>query len=312
MASPASSDVVLEFPLVVRVYKDGRLERLQGTDTVPPSPLDFKTNVQSKDVVVSPQIPLSARLYLPHNPIPHKLPLLIYFHGGGFCIESAASPLYHNYLNALAAKSKAVVVSVDYRLVPEHPLPCAYDDSWASLQWVASHANRSGPEPWLNDYADFGRVFLAGDSAGGNIAHRMAVQVGCERPDGIRIRGIVLVHPYFLGMEAAGDEDGRRAKAGELWRFVCPGTSGSDDPRINPATDGDVGRMGGEKVLVCVAEKDFLREVGRYYAEVVGRSGWRGTVEVAEEEGEDHVFHLFKPESEKAAKMMNLLASFMN
>ncbi|XP_057963943.1 probable carboxylesterase 12 [Malania oleifera] len=311
MASPASSDVVLDVPPFLRMYKDGRVERFMGTATVPPSPLDPKTNVQSKDVVVSSQIPLSARLYLPQNPIPHKLPLLIYFHGGGFCIESASSPIYQNHLNALAAKSNAVVLSVDYRLAPEHPLPCAYDDAWASLQWVASHANRAGPEPWLNDYADFGRVFLAGDSAGANIAHRIAVRVGCEKLDGIKIHGIVLAHPYFLGT-GPPREDGRGAVAENLWRFVCPGTSGSDDPWINPARDEEVKKMAGEKVLVCVAEKDFLSEIGRQYAEVVRRSGWGGRVEVSEAEGEDHVFHLLNPECEKAAVMMNLLDSFMN
>ncbi|KAK9138033.1 hypothetical protein Sjap_008627 [Stephania japonica] len=57
-----------------------------------------------------------------------------------------------------------VAVSVDYRLAPEHPLPIAYHDSWAALQWARSHSTGRGPgpEPWLNDHVDFDRVNLAG------------------------------------------------------------------------------------------------------------------------------------------------------
>ncbi|RLN12591.1 putative carboxylesterase 7 [Panicum miliaceum] len=68
------------------------------------------------------------------------------------------------------AAAGAVAVSVNYRLAPEHPLPAAYDDAWAALQWTVSSC-LSGPEPWLADHGDAKRIFLAGDSAGGNIAH---------------------------------------------------------------------------------------------------------------------------------------------
>ncbi|CAI0447099.1 unnamed protein product [Linum tenue] len=137
-----------------------------GTDVTPAS-LDAKTKVRSKDVVFSPDHNLVSRLYVPDGVKPNqKLPVIVYYHGGGFCIETPFTLKYHEYVNTLSAQANAIAVSVDYRLAPEHPLPVGYDDSWAALQWIASHAGGSGPEEWLNSHADFGRVILAGDSAG--------------------------------------------------------------------------------------------------------------------------------------------------
>ncbi|GAY60156.1 hypothetical protein CUMW_199820 [Citrus unshiu] len=172
----ASSEVAHDFSPLIKVHKDGKVERLRGTDIVPPS-LDPKTNVDSKDVVYSPENNLSARLYLPKNTNQNqKLPLLVYFHGGGFCIETAFSPTYHNYLNDLVSEANIIAVSVDYRRAPEHPLPIAYEDSWDAVKWLASHVDGNVPKDWLNRNADFERVFYSGNSAGANIAHHMAIR----------------------------------------------------------------------------------------------------------------------------------------
>ena len=80
----------------------------------------------------------------------------------------------------LASEANVVVISVDYRLAPEHALPGAYEDSWAAMQWISAHSNGQGPEPWLNQYADFRRIFMAGESAGVNIAHYVAVQASVK------------------------------------------------------------------------------------------------------------------------------------
>lgn len=142
MASSMDLDQIeFDFPPFARVYKGGRLERLLGTTTVPPSDEDPETGVASKDVVISPETNVSARLYLPKLVDPsRKLPILVYYHGGGFCVETPYSPTYHLFLNRLVAQANLVAVSVDYRRIPEHPLPAAYDDSWAALQWVVAHA----------------------------------------------------------------------------------------------------------------------------------------------------------------------------
>ena len=63
-------------------------------------------------------------------------------------------------------------------LAPEHPISTAYEDSWAALRWVASHRENGGLEAWLNDHADFKRVFLGGESASANIVHNLAMVAG--------------------------------------------------------------------------------------------------------------------------------------
>lgn len=304
-----------DFPPLIRVYKDGRVERLLGNETVPPS-VDPKTGVKSKDVSIAAGV--SARLYLPRlSPSGgRKLPLLIYFHGGGFCIESAFSPVYHNYLNSLVAEANVVAVSVDYRLAPEHPVPAAYDDSWTAVKWVAGGG---GGEPWLSDHADLRRTFLAGDSAGANIAHHVAMRFGREpEPVGeMGLEGIVLVNPYFWGEEPVGAEaaadPARREHAARLWRFVCPESAdGCDDPRMNPAKEGEeLRRLGGRRVLVTVAEKDLLRDRGFHYTAALEKSGWGGSAELVDVEEEEHVFHLFKP-GERAAALLKRVAAFLN
>ena len=167
----AANEVVREFPGLLRVYKDGRVERLLGTETTPPG-TDPGTAVQSKDVTINAETGAGVRLYLPPTAAAQKLPLLIYIHGGAFCVCTPYNPAYHHHLNALSAAANVVVASVHYRLAPEHPLPAAYDDAWEVLQWVAA----SDPEPWLNCHADLSTVFLAGDSAGANIAHNTAMR----------------------------------------------------------------------------------------------------------------------------------------
>lgn len=169
------ADVMTDY---VRIHEDGSVERFPLT-LVPPS-MDPANPVLSKDITISHEPDVSGRLYLPNNPPPSssKLPVLIYIHGGGFFMESTKSTLYHSYLTNLAAEARAVIVSVEYRLAPESPLPGPYDDSWAAIEWVGSHSNGLGPEEWLNDHADLARVFVAGDSAGGNAAHHMGLRVG--------------------------------------------------------------------------------------------------------------------------------------
>ena len=66
------------------------------------------------------------------------MPILVYFHGCAFIVESAFSFDHHRYLNDLVSQGPIVAVLVEYRLAPEHSLPIAYEDSWAAFRWVAS------------------------------------------------------------------------------------------------------------------------------------------------------------------------------
>ncbi|XP_062021987.1 2-hydroxyisoflavanone dehydratase-like [Rosa rugosa] len=296
-----TDDVAHQFFPFFKVYKDGRVERFMPSEKHPPCD-DPSSSVRSKDVVISSEPVVSARVFMPripNNP-EKKLPLVVYIHGGGFSIASAFHSGYHKYVSSLVAKANVIAVSVDYRLAPEHPIPACYDDSWAVLKWVASHANGDGPDPWLNCHADLGRVFFAGDSAGANISHNMTSRVGSTGLPGVRIVGVALVHPYF-----GGTEDDK------MWLYMCPENGGLDDPRLKPAVE-DLRKLDCERVLVFVAGKDHLRERGTCYVEALKGSGWKGTVEIVEHEEERHVFHLMKPESEKAVDLMNRLVSFIN
>ncbi|KAI3938133.1 hypothetical protein MKW98_018689 [Papaver atlanticum] len=325
-----NSGLAYELLPYLKVYKNGRVERLSHyrDEFVPPSIFrDLKMSVSSKDVVIVPQTGLSARLYLPksitHTEEPQqkkKLPLLVYFHGGAFCTYSAFNPRYHDYLNSLVAEANVVAVSVEYRRAPENPLPVAYEDSWAALKWVLSHSlsDQQGHEIWLSDHVDFNQIILGGDSSGANIAHNMAIRAGItpEQIFDLKLWGVVLVHPHFWGTEPIGVEKldmDLKQRVDKLWLTVCPTTTtGNDDPLINPATDPNLSRLGCNKVLVCVAEKDLLRDRGWFYYETLKKSGWEGVVEIMESKGEGHVFHLHNPSSENALNMMKFLVSFMH
>ncbi|XP_042067539.1 2-hydroxyisoflavanone dehydratase-like [Salvia splendens] len=306
--SQSQSDPILYdiYPFI-RVYKNGTIQRFIGQDFSPPS-TDPATGVQSKDIHFSH---LSARLYLPKNPA-GKLPLLIYFHGGGFFTESAFSPTYHHHLTSLVAAAKIAAVSVNYRLAPEHPLPAAYNDAWLALQWTFSRS-----DPWIKNHADLGKIYLGGDSAGANIAHRMSIRVGSDNlGPGINLRGMFLNCPFFLGKKEIGNESGdayAEEQMRKLWVYAYPGSeAGLDNPLVNPGMDPGLGRLGCGRVLVYVAGKDVLRFRGRYYAAALRRSGWKGEVKVVEVEGESHVFNLINPNTAKAAAMVRVLASFLN
>ncbi|KAK4768887.1 hypothetical protein SAY86_027037 [Trapa natans] len=304
------SEILHDLSPMARIYKDGRVERLLGTAMAPAS-LDEKTGVNSKDVVILPETGLSARLYIPDSSASRKkVPLLVYIHGGGFMTESSQSPSYHTYLNMIVSEAGVVAVSVEYRRVPEHPLPAAHDDCWEALGWVASHSGGCGADEWLNLYADLDRVFLAGDSAGGNIVHSMGMRYGAEKVDGIGLRGMILVHPFFLGSETRDPESS--ARMATFWKIAYPSCVDlEDDPLLNPGKDAKLSALGCSRVLVCVAEKDRLRDRGWRYGELLRKSGWGGEVEVMESKGEGHVFHLFDPACDNAMDMKKRVVAFL-
>ncbi|XP_074555603.1 putative carboxylesterase 2 [Curcuma longa] len=303
------SELVFDFPPFLRLYKSGRVHRLIGTDYVPAG-VDPATGVASKDVLIDPRTGLSARLYVCCPSASTRRPILFYLHGGAFVAESAFSPTYHAFLNNVVARADVVAVSVEYRRAPEDPLPAAYDDAFAALRWVASGG---GGEAWLAERGDFDRVFLAGDSAGANIAHNILVRTLAE-PLEIKIAGLALIHTYFWGKEAVGAEPTDRAFREWLettWGFVCGWSSGIEDPRVDPFRDEAALRaLPCRRVLVSVTEKDLFRERGKAYYERLRASGWEGEAELVETEGEEHVYFLSNPNCEKASAEMARLVAF--
>ncbi|KAL6655456.1 hypothetical protein ACP70R_006282 [Stipagrostis hirtigluma subsp. patula] len=302
-----------------RLYSDGHVERTGGMDTVPAG-FDADTGVTSKDVVVNAATGVTARLYVPTIEAASsaensaaKLPILVFFHGGYFIVGSPGQPTYHRYVNSLVAGARVVAVSVGYRLAPEHMLPAAYDDAWAALNWVVS-----GADPWLSDHGDLGRVFLAGASAGANIAHNMAIAAGVTGSTAAgppRIERVILLHPSFAGEQKLEEESEAFWQANnERWAIIFPSARGGlDDPRINPTAAGapSLAKLVGERLLVCTASEDPRAPRGRAYCAAVRASGWRGDTEWFESEGVGHCFFVSNPGSPKAAKLMDRVLAFL-
>ncbi|XP_057787450.1 probable carboxylesterase 2 [Salvia miltiorrhiza] len=301
MAS-ATKEIAIEMPPYFRLFTDGTIERLPPPINTPPSD-DPDAAVRSKDVIIDPDTGVSVRIFAPrHRAPPQKLPLVVYIHGGAFCMGAASSPPFHNFISKLVEKGNLIAVSVDYRLAPENPLPIPFDDSWTAFQWIAGHADGGGADPWLNEYADFRRVFIGGESAGATIANDVAIRAGVRRFGGVEILGIFLVHPFFGNKHVD-----------KVYKILCPTSSGrDDDPRLNPAVDSRIREMPGRRVIFFVAEKDFLRDRGRAYYEGLKKSEWSGEVEIMESEGEGHCFHLFSPNTDKAAAITDRLLAFFN
>lgn len=116
--------------------------------------------------ITGPASSIGLRIYWPPSDSDHDTdpPVVVYFHGGGFVMGDLDT--HDGSCRQHAVGTGAVVVSVDYRLAPEHPYPAAIEDAWAATSWVAEHGSELG--------ADSGRIAVAGDSAGGTIAAVMA------------------------------------------------------------------------------------------------------------------------------------------
>lgn len=130
------------------------------------------------------------------------LPVVVYFHGGGFVLLSAASRLYDSFCRRLCRELRAVIVSVNYRLAPQHRCPTAYDDGVTALRYLDTNALPADVAPF-----NISSCFVAGDSAGGNIAHQVAQRWAITQPlNNLRLAGVVLIQPLFGGEERTGSE----------------------------------------------------------------------------------------------------------
>ncbi|KAL2466494.1 putative carboxylesterase [Abeliophyllum distichum] len=144
--------------------------------------MDFSIKVQDdgsatwKDCLFDKKHNLYLYLYKPLSASNAKLPILYFFHGGGFCLDS-------HCCHCLSSALPTVVISPDYRLAPEHRLLAAMDNALSAIKWLQIQALSNNPDPWLSDGVDVDWVFTVGDFSGGNLAHHLAVKLGPRSPE---------------------------------------------------------------------------------------------------------------------------------
>ena len=213
-----------------------------------------------------PAGPLRYRLYTPAGSAAGTLPAIVYFHGGGFVIGNLDTQ--DGMCRLLANASGCRLVSVDYRLAPEHMFPAGIEDGIAAVNWVVREAARLDIDP--------ARIAVAGDSAGGNLA--AVVCQSAKETGGPKIALQVLFCPPT---DALRDTESSRAFAegylleaeGMRWfgKQTYPPNADPRDPRISPLHAGDLSGL--PPAHIHTAAFDPLRDEGKAYADRLRRSG---------------------------------------
>ena len=209
------------------------------------------------------------RLYAPSAEV---LPVLVYFHGGGFTVGSIAT--HDGLCRRLSHLAHCAVLSVDYRLAPEHKFPCAHNDAWDAVQWVAQQGAPVG--------VDASRIAVGGDSAGGTLAAACAIQA---RDEGLLLALQLLIYPGCASQQTAPSHQKfahgfvleaehidyffshyvRSAQDREDWRFA---------PLDGLRADGQEADLGSlAPVWMGLAECDPLVDEGVQYADRLRMAG---------------------------------------
>lgn len=201
---------------------------------------------------------LLARIYVPKGDGP--FPVLVYFHGGGWVIASL--DVYEPSCRAISQRASAIVVSVAYRLAPEFKFPAAVNDAYASLQWVMANAEVLG--------GDARRVFVGGESAGGNLATVCCLRALAE---GGRLPiGQLLIYPVTDAstldrpsyLENAGSSPLNAAMMPWFFGHYLSSAEQRLDPHVSPLLAESLSGM--PPALIITAEFDPLRDEGEQYA----------------------------------------------
>lgn len=227
---------------------------------------DPVASVEDLEVPAAGGQPVPVRVYRPRGESEGGAPrgVLVWFHGGGWVIGDLES---HDPLcRSLAARSGCVVVSVGYRLAPEHVFPAAVEDSWAATQWVAEQGAALGIDPE--------RLAVGGDSAGGTLAAVVALRA---RDAGLPVRLQALVYPVtdcdFSTESYDENAEGFGLTLDSMawfWNLYAPG-----ELRFHP----DAAPLRAESLagvapaIVLTAEYDVLRDEGDAYAARLAEAG---------------------------------------
>ena len=249
-------------------WPNDALRMRKGSATRPPSPSAGRSRTSPRCATsrsLARPAPLRARHYVPHEP---KAPLLVYFHGGGFVFGNLET--HDPGCRLLCQHAKMNVLSVEYRLVPEHRFPDAILDAQAAFAWAVAHASELG--------ADASKVGVGGDSAGANLAAVVSLLSkdkgpvpACQilfYPPTDRSRAHPSIESLATGFMLTRDTI-------EWFHAQYAGAVGADstDPRISPLLAKDL--TGLPPALVVTAGFDPLRDEGLAYADALEKAGVR-------------------------------------
>jgi acetyl esterase len=237
--------------------------RARGGSVIVAPALPSEPVADVRELVIDALPPISARLYRPRT---GTLPLLVYFHGGGWVVGSVT--ISDPFCRALANASGCAVVSVDYRLAPEHRYPAAAEDAYAATRWSADHASDLG--------IDASRIAVGGSSAGGNLA---AVAALMARERGGPTLAFQLLHVPVTDHDfetASYRANGRgfgltRGGMRWFWDQYAPDPKLRSEAYASPLRAADLSRL--PPAHIVTAECDVLRDEGKAYATRLREAG---------------------------------------
>jgi acetyl esterase len=242
---------------------------------------------------------LPLRIYTPPGDtnIDGPFPLMVFFHGSGFVVCDLDT--HDGMCRNLCAGANCVVVSVDYRLAPEHKFPAAPDDCLAATRWVAQNTSTLR--------GDVNRIMVAGDSAGGNLAAVTALRVRDE--GGPHLIGQMLIYPvtdYYQPGTPSMTENAEGyglTRDGMIWFWNHYVRSAGDGvhPHASPLRAATLAGL--PRALVATAQYDPLRDEAEYYADALREVGVE--VEMKRWDGMNHGFFFFPGIVDTATQAMD-------
>jgi acetyl esterase len=243
--------------------------------------------------------PRRARVYAPESAPASNAPGLIFFHGGGWVLGAIES--YDRLCRALAERAAVKVVSVEYRLAPEHPFPAATEDAAATLRWVLENAPRFG--------LDASRIAVGGDSAGGNLAALASLAL---RDEGRRPAFQLLIYPATDLTRASPShatfQDGYFLSSAAIDWYLghyLRDPADARNPLASPLRVDDLSGL--PPALVITAGFDPLRDEGNAYAAKMRAAGVE--VELACFAGQMHGFLFLGAAVREAVRAIDLAAT---
>lgn len=208
---------------------------------------------------------IGLRVYRPVTGAGAALPIVVFYHGGGFVLGTLDG--YDHTARLIAEQTGALVVSVDYRLAPEHPYPAGVDDAWAALRWVADHAAGLGGDP--------ARIAVAGDSAGGNLAAVVAHLARDAGGPAVRFQllwyPVTVLDPSLPSVAENVDAPILRRSDMDVFLHHYVGDRADRPVTLAPGRAGDLSGL--PPAYVATAQYDPIRDEGTLYAERLHAAG---------------------------------------